>query len=37
MRKRVHRAIDRKIFKRTANRVKKANLMATASRGGIRL
>ena len=37
MRKRVNRAIDRKIFKRTANRVKKANLMNTAGRGGIRL
>lgn len=37
MRKRVNRAIDRKIFKRTANRIKRANLVYTSSRGGIRL
>lgn len=37
MRKRVNRRIDRKVFKRTANRVKKANLITSTSRGGIRL
>ena len=37
MRKRVNRRIDKKIFKRTAQRVRKANLVAGSMRGGIRL
>ena len=37
MRKRVRRAVDRRVFARTANRVRKANIIATAARGGIRL
>ena len=37
MRRRVNRKIDRKIFYRTANRVRKANLLAHSQRGGIRL
>lgn len=37
MRRRVKRRIDKAIFRRTANRVKKANLVGITSRGGIRL
>lgn len=37
MRRRVKRRIDKQIFRRTANRVKRANLAMTSSRGGIRL
>lgn len=37
MRKRVNRAVDRKIFKRTAMKTRRANLVAGSMRGGIRL
>lgn len=37
MRKKVRRSLDKKIFKRTATRVRKANLVAGVMRGGIRL
>lgn len=37
MRKRVIRKVDRKIFKRTATRTRRANLVAGSMRGGIRL
>lgn len=37
MRKKVNRRIDRKIFKRTATRVRRANIVAGSMRGGIRL
>lgn len=37
MRKRVKRSLDKKIFKRTATKVRRANLVAGSMRGGIRL
>lgn len=37
MRIRVNRKVDKKIFKRTAMRTRRANLIAGSMRGGIRL
>lgn len=37
MRTRVKKSVDKKIFKRTATRTRRANLVAGSMRGGIRL